>query len=147
MPFEPLCRPEETENAYRLLDLTRNPPAQVASVLNSLTPVTFAPPSRHFALSIRSSVYELARYDLTVSAEDTIKNLHRLQGEGLFEHIALSEVGAETMHTAARTARELGTHIVSVELEYSPFMAEIEDNGVHDACKEHGIPILSQQFK
>ncbi|KAK0528743.1 hypothetical protein OC842_004459 [Tilletia horrida] len=66
--------------------------------------------------------YELARYDLT-------------------------EVGAETIHTAARTARELGTHIVSVELEYSPFMAEIEDNGVHDACKEHGIPILSQQFK
>ncbi|KAE8225194.1 hypothetical protein CF319_g2036 [Tilletia indica] len=88
-------------------------------------------------------VYEPARRDVNVSVEDTVKNLHTLQREGLFQHIALSEVGAETIDTAARTAKDLGTQIVSVEVEYSPFYTEIEDNGVLQACKKHDIPILA----
>ncbi|KAE8265450.1 hypothetical protein A4X09_0g6639 [Tilletia walkeri] len=87
-------------------------------------------------------VYEPARRDVNVSVEDTVKNLHTLQREGLFQHIALSEVGAETIDTAARTAKELGTQIVSVEVEYSPFYTEIEDNDVLQACTKHSIPIL-----
>ncbi|KAK0520882.1 hypothetical protein OC834_006867 [Tilletia horrida] len=92
---------------------------------------------------IQVHVYEPARRDLNFSVEDTIKNLHTLQKEGLFEHISLSEVGAETINTAAKTAKELGTQIVSVELEYSPFRTDIEQNGVFATCKEHGIPILA----
>ncbi|KAE8189424.1 hypothetical protein A4X06_0g4347 [Tilletia controversa] len=88
-------------------------------------------------------VYEPARRDPNLSVEVIVKNLHTLQEEGLFQHIALSEVGADTIYTAVRTAKALGTQIVSVEVEYSPWFTEIERNGVLEACQTYHIPILA----
>lgn len=87
--------------------------------------------------------YEPCRRDPSLPIEEIVKNLATLQKEGLFQHTALSELGAESINKAAEAAKELGTKITSVELEYSPFLTEIEDNGVLDASRKHGIPILA----
>ncbi|KAK0563477.1 hypothetical protein OC861_004779 [Tilletia horrida] len=86
-------------------------------------------------------VFEMARRDLTTDVEQTIRNLNQLRKEGLFEYIALSEVGADTIKRAVRTAKEEETEIVSVEVEYSPFFLDIASNGVLNTCRELCVPI------
>ena len=44
-------------------------------------------------------------------------------------------MSAETIRKAA-----------AVEVEYSPFALEIEDNGVLAACKELDIPIIAYRY-
>ncbi|CAD6937920.1 unnamed protein product [Tilletia controversa] len=92
---------------------------------------------------IELHVYEPSRRDTKFSMEEIVTSLHTLQKEGLFKHIALSEIGADSINTAISTAKKLGTAIVSVELEYSPFETELETNGVLDAVKAQGVPILA----
>ncbi|KAK0526583.1 hypothetical protein OC835_005233 [Tilletia horrida] len=87
--------------------------------------------------------YGIGRRDLSLTVEETITNLHTLQKEGLFEHIALSELGVDSINQAAAAAQKLGTKIGSLELEYSPFCRDIERNGALTACKKHGIPVLA----
>ncbi|KAK0542336.1 hypothetical protein OC844_007815 [Tilletia horrida] len=87
--------------------------------------------------------YGIGRRDLSLTVEETITNLHTLQKEGLFEHIALSELGVDSINQAAAAAQKLGTKIGSLELEFSAFCRDIERNGVLTACKKHGISVLA----
>ncbi|KAK0562228.1 hypothetical protein OC861_005428 [Tilletia horrida] len=87
-------------------------------------------------------VYEMCRRDQSTPMEQTIKNLNQLRKEGLFEYIALSEVGADSIEKGVKTAKEEGTEIVSVEVEYSPFFLDIASNGVLDTCRSLSVPIL-----
>ncbi|KAK0553897.1 hypothetical protein OC845_001034 [Tilletia horrida] len=92
---------------------------------------------------IKLHSYGPGRRDLTTSIEETVQNLVTLQKEGLFEHIHLSELGSDTIVRAAETAKQLGSRVESIELEYSPLRSDIERNGVLDACKSHGITVLA----
>ncbi len=83
-------------------------------------------------------LYEPARRDRSLSPEEITANLKTLIGEGLFQHISLSEVGADTIRRAAKVHP-----IAAVEIEYNPFLLEIESNGVLDACKENDIAIIA----
>jgi pyridoxine 4-dehydrogenase len=67
-----------------------------------------------------------------------MKTLLALKEEGLFKHIALSEVGASTIRKAAAVGP-----IAAVEVEYSPTELSIETNNVLATCKELKIPILA----
>ena len=59
-------------------------------------------------------------------------------GEGLFTHIGLSELNADSI----RRAHAIHP-IASVEIEYNPFALEIEHNNVLATCKELGIAIIA----
>lgn len=67
-----------------------------------------------------------------------MKTLLKLRSEGLFKHIALSEVGAQTI----RDASTVGP-VSAVEIEYSPWELEAEKNGVIEACESLQIPIVA----
>jgi len=92
---------------------------------------------------IELHIYEPSRRDMNFTPEEIVQSLHTLQKEGLFKHIALSEVGAETIEKSIAEAKKLGTEIVSVELEYSPFETTLENNGVLETAKKHKLPILA----
>jgi pyridoxine 4-dehydrogenase len=73
-----------------------------------------------------------------IPIEEQMKTMAKLRDEGLFGHIGLSEVAAETIRRANKI-----TSIASVEVEYSMFETTIEDNGVLAVCEELAIPIFA----
>ena len=77
-----------------------------------------------------------------VAPKYTIKQwmstLVKLQKEGLFRHICLSEVRSETVREAAGIAP-----IAAVEVEYSLWETGVESNGVLAACQELRIPLIA----
>ncbi|PWN50923.1 Aldo/keto reductase [Violaceomyces palustris] len=97
-------------------------------------------------------LYEMARVDRTIPIEEAMFNLLSLssqtykdpktgeekKGKGLFHHISLSEVGAQTIRKAAKVAP-----IAFVEIEYSPLERSAEELGVVKACEELGIVIAA----
>ncbi|GAA5901267.1 hypothetical protein JCM8208_002322 [Rhodotorula glutinis] len=86
----------------------------------------------------KMDLFEMARVDKATGIEQTMKNLLVLRDEGLFRDIGLSEVSAETIRKAAAIGP-----VAAVEVEYSPFALEVEENGVLATCKELGIPIIA----
>lgn len=83
-------------------------------------------------------IYGPARRDIKVSMEECTNSLAKLIDEGLFSHIGLSEVNAESIRTAAKIHP-----IATVEVEYSPFSMDMETNGVLQACKENDVAVLA----
>ncbi|WFD25438.1 pyridoxine 4-dehydrogenase [Malassezia nana] len=83
-------------------------------------------------------IYGPARRDMTRSQEETMKTLCKLQKEGLFSHIGLSEVNGATI----RASHAVGP-IATVEVEYNPFTLDIEHNDVMAACQELDIAIIA----
>lgn len=67
-----------------------------------------------------------------------MSTLVKLQKEGLFRHICLSEVRSETVREAAGIAP-----IAAVEVEYSLWETGVESNGVLAACQELRIPLIA----
>ncbi|PWN88336.1 Aldo/keto reductase [Acaromyces ingoldii] len=83
-------------------------------------------------------LYEVCRIDKRHTTEQWMKTLLKLRSEGLFKHIALSEVGAQTIRDAAAVGP-----VSAVEIEFSPWELEAEKNGVIEACESLQIPILA----
>ncbi|KAJ3808670.1 NADP-dependent oxidoreductase domain-containing protein [Lentinula aff. lateritia] len=82
----------------------------------------------------------LHRADVTVPIEVTVGAMAQLVEEGKVKYIGLSEVSAATIRRAH------AVHPISaVEVEYSPFNLEIEDEkiGVLKVCRELGITIVA----
>ncbi|EPQ26899.1 uncharacterized protein PFL1_05534 [Pseudozyma flocculosa PF-1] len=96
--------------------------------------------------------YEMARIDTKVPIEEAMQNLlslssqtytdaksgQEVRGKGLFHHISISEVGAETIRRAAKAAP-----LAFVEIEYSPFCRDADELGVVRVCEELQLPILA----
>jgi len=84
-------------------------------------------------------IFECARVDKNTPIETTLKTLEEEYVKtGKIGGIALSEVGAATIHKAAKA-----TKIVAVEVELSLWSMDIFNNGVAAACAEHNIPIVA----
>lgn len=83
-------------------------------------------------------IFECARVDPKTPIETTMKALEEYVQAGKIGGIALSEVGAATIHQAVKV-----TQIVAVEVELSLWSMGIYENGVAAACAEHGIPIVA----
>jgi pyridoxine 4-dehydrogenase len=87
----------------------------------------------------RIDVFECARVDPDVSIETTLKWLDEMYVQkGLVGGVALSEVSVETIRKAAKVVK-----IVGVENEASLWETRFLTNGVAEACKELGIPLLA----
>lgn len=84
-------------------------------------------------------IFECARVDPETPIEVTLKVMEEEYVKtGKIGGIALSEVGAATIHKAAKI-----TKIVAVEVELSLWALDIFDNGVAAACAEHNIPVVA----
>ena len=82
-------------------------------------------------------IYRPARIDPNVPIEDTVGAIAEEIEAGRVGHIALSEVGAETIRRAAAIHP-----IVDLQIEYSLISRDIEDK-ILPACRELGIGITA----
>ncbi|GAA6061884.1 hypothetical protein JCM10212_000525 [Sporobolomyces blumeae] len=80
----------------------------------------------------------LHRIDKATPIEETVRAMDAIRKEGKCKYIGLSECSAETLRRAAKVAK-----ISFVEIEYSPWTTDMEQNGVLEACKELGIVVLA----
>jgi aryl-alcohol dehydrogenase-like predicted oxidoreductase len=83
-------------------------------------------------------LYYPARVDPNVPVEDVIGTLGELVKEGKVRYIGLSEANAETVKRAAAVHQ-----IAKLQIEYSLFTRDIEENGILQACRENGISIVA----
>lgn len=88
--------------------------------------------------SKKIDIYGPARRDMSRSQETTMLTLQKLQQEGLFSHIGLSEVNGATLRASHAVCP-----IATVEVEYNPFTLDIEHNDVMTACRELDIAIVA----
>ncbi|WAR61359.1 hypothetical protein PtB15_12B44 [Puccinia triticina] len=86
----------------------------------------------------KMDLFQMARVDKNVPIEDVMKSYKTLINEGKFKHVGLSEVSAETIRRAQ------AVHPISaVEVEYSPWLLDIEHNGILATCEKLRIPIVA----
>lgn len=83
----------------------------------------------------RIDLFQLHRFDPTVSFEDQVGELKKLQDEGKIRHIGLSEVSLEELKRAEETA-----NIVSVQNRYNLVLRPAED--VLNYATEKGIAFI-----
>ena len=61
-----------------------------------------------------------------------------LKKEGKIRYLGLSECSAETLRRACKVH-----HIAAVQVEYSPFSMEIEQNDLLQTCRELGVAVVA----
>jgi pyridoxine 4-dehydrogenase len=83
-------------------------------------------------------LFECARVDPQTPIEVTVRTADEYVQAGKLGGISLSECSADTIRRAAKVAK-----ISAVEVEYSLWATEIQDNGVLRTCGELGIPIVA----
>lgn len=83
-------------------------------------------------------LYYCHRVDKSQPIEITVKAMSELQKAGKVKYLGLSEVSAETLRRACKVA-----HIDAVQMEYSPFSMEVEEEGLLQACRELGVAIVA----
>lgn len=83
-------------------------------------------------------LFECARVDPQTPIEVTMRTADEYVKSGKLGGISLSECSADTIRRASKVAK-----ISAVEVEYSLWATEIQDNGVLKACGELGIPIIA----
>lgn len=88
--------------------------------------------------SKKIDIYGPGRKDMSRPQEVTMQTLHKLQKEGLFSHIGLSEVNGATVRASHAVCP-----IATVEVEYNPFTLDIEHNDVMAACRDLDIAIVA----
>src|SRR5271167_1441336 len=83
-------------------------------------------------------VFCMSRVDPNVPVEESVGGLAELVKEGKTRFISLSECSAESLK------RGIAVHpLVSLQMEYSLFSRDAEEQGQIDACKELGIAMMA----
>jgi len=82
-------------------------------------------------------LYYQHRVDRNTPIEKTVQAMKELQQEGKIRFIGLSECSAQTLRAASKIV-----HIDALQVEYSPFTLDIEQNGLLEACRELGTAIV-----
>ncbi|KAJ2553254.1 hypothetical protein IWW35_001921 [Coemansia sp. RSA 1878] len=83
-------------------------------------------------------LYYQHRMDPSVPIEDTVNTLAELVKEGKVRYIGLSKCTPEDIRRAHKV------HPISaVQVQYSPWSAHIETNGVLNTCRELGITVVA----
>ncbi|PRP85514.1 aldo/keto reductase [Planoprotostelium fungivorum] len=83
-------------------------------------------------------LYYQNRVDHNTPIEETVRAMAELVKEGKVKYIGLSEVSAETLRRAHKI------HPISaLQVEYSPWSRDIENNGVLQTCRELGVAVVA----
>ncbi|PQE07464.1 putative IN2-2 protein [Rutstroemia sp. NJR-2017a BBW] len=83
-------------------------------------------------------LYYCHRVDKVTPIEKTVEAMVALKNEGKIKYLGLSEVSADTIRRACKVH-----HIDAVQIEYSPFAIEIEQNDVLKICRELGVAVVA----
>ncbi|OCF32142.1 aldo-keto reductase [Kwoniella heveanensis BCC8398] len=83
-------------------------------------------------------LYYLHRIDPNTPLEESITALDGLKKGGKTRYIGLSECGVATLRKACSIAK-----IDALQIEYSPWFTDHEENGLIDAAKELGVTIIA----
>ncbi|KAI9642700.1 hypothetical protein NHQ30_008431 [Ciborinia camelliae] len=83
-------------------------------------------------------LYYCHRVDGKTPIEKTVEAMAELKRDGKIRYLGLSEVSARTIRRAEKVH-----HIDAVQLEYSPFALDIEQNDVLKTCRELGIAVIA----
>ncbi|CAG8779346.1 6186_t:CDS:2, partial [Racocetra fulgida] len=83
-------------------------------------------------------LYYQHRVDPNVPIEDTVKAMAELVEKGKVKYLGLSECSANTLRRACKVHP-----IAAVQVEYSPWSLDIEENGLKKACEELGVTIVA----
>ncbi|KAJ3118728.1 hypothetical protein HDU96_009317 [Phlyctochytrium bullatum] len=83
-------------------------------------------------------LYYQHRVDPNTPIEDTVRAMAELVKEGKIRYIGLSEASAQTIRRAHAVHP-----VAAVQLEYSPWSIDIEQNGILETCKELGIAVVA----
>lgn len=83
-------------------------------------------------------LYYMHRADAKQPIEITVKVMKELQDAGKVKYLGLSEISADTLRRACKIV-----HIDAVQMEYSPFSMEIEQEGLLQACRELGVAVVA----
>ncbi|KZO95691.1 aldo/keto reductase [Calocera viscosa TUFC12733] len=83
-------------------------------------------------------LFQCARVDRDVPIEGAMQMLEKLRGEGLFDHIGISECSANTLRRACKVAP-----VAVVEIEVSPFAYEEETKAVIAAAAELNVAVAA----
>src|SRR5215470_10849339 len=83
-------------------------------------------------------VFCMSRVDPNVPVEDSIGGMAGLVREGKTRFISLSECSAQSLR------RGSAVHpLASLQMEYSLFSRDAEEQGQIEACKEHGLAMMA----
>ncbi|RKO93476.1 oxidoreductase [Blyttiomyces helicus] len=83
-------------------------------------------------------LYYQHRVDPNTPIEDTVRAMAKLVQEGKVRYLGLSECSAKTLR------RAYAVHpIAAVEIEYSPWTTDIEENGLLATARELGVSIVA----
>ena len=83
-------------------------------------------------------LYYCHRIDPKQPIETTVETMAELKKEGKIRYLGLSECSAETLRRACKVH-----HIAAVQVEYSPFSMEIEQNELIKTCRELGVAVVA----
>lgn len=101
-------------------------------------------------------LYYLHRRDPNIPLEESVGTLAALRSEGKVKYIGLSEVSPETLRAACkseylpikvaqvrRDAHLKVAHIDALQIEYSAFCVDYEQNGLIDTARELGVTVVA----
>src|SRR5580704_8789379 len=83
-------------------------------------------------------VFCMSRVDANVPVEESIGGMAQLVREGKTRFISLSECSAESLRRGSAVHQ-----LASLQMEYSLFSRDAEEQGQIDACKELGMAIMA----
>lgn len=83
-------------------------------------------------------VFCMSRVDPNVPVEESVGGMAELVNEGKTRFIALSECSAQSLKRGS-----VGDPLVSLQMEYSLFSRDAEQQGQIDACKELGMAMMA----
>lgn len=70
--------------------------------------------------------------------EETVKAMDEGRQAGKFKYLGISECSAETLRRACKVVK-----VDAVQVEYSPWTLDIEQNGLLSACRELGVAVVA----
>lgn len=83
-------------------------------------------------------LYYAHRLDGKTPVEKTMEALKQLKQEGKIKYIGLSEVSSDSLRRACKIE-----HVDAVQMEFSPFSLEIEQEGLLKTARELGVAIVA----
>ncbi|KAI8145550.1 aldo/keto reductase [Fennellomyces sp. T-0311] len=83
-------------------------------------------------------LYYQHRVDPNTPIEETVGAMAELVKEGKVRYLGLSECSADTLRRAYKVHP-----IQAVQMEYSPWVLDIEDNGLLNAARELGVAVVA----
>ena len=117
-------------------------PNGTSKVINDPAYIREACAKSHKRMGLESGdaidLYYCHRIDPNQPIEITVQTMAELKKEGKIRYLGLSECSAATLRRACKVH-----HIAAVQVEYSPFSMDIEQNDLLKTCRELGVAVVA----